>query len=174
MGDRIVVMHEGRVQQIDKPLDLYAYPANRFVAGFIGSPAMNFIAGQVTDSGGVQFTASGDAFSVPLAGAQAELLRGQVGRPVVMGVRPEDIRVASGAEAALVAPTVTLRLDAVEPMGNEVFLHTRTPGHEITARLEPQPLPEPGQQIGLTLNLEKLHFFDAETGHVIAGPRRTS
>ena len=174
MGDRIVVLHEGRVQQIDKPLDLYAYPANRFVAGFIGSPAMNFIAGQVTDSGGIRFTASGDAFSVPLAGAQAELLRQQVGRPVVMGVRPEDIRVASGPKDALVAPTVTLRLDAVEPMGNEVFLHTRTPGHEITARLEPQPLPEPGQQIGLTLDLEKLHFFDAETGEVIAGPRRLS
>ena len=169
MGDRIVVLSEGRVQQIDRPLDLYAYPANRFVAGFIGSPSMNFIEGQVTETGGGLFTASGGAFTVPLAGAQAKLLRGRGGSDVVLGVRPEDIRVAASSAGGA---TVTLRLDAVEPMGNEVFLHTRTPAQEITARVEPQPLPQAGQPITLAFDPAKLHFFDATSGTVIAGPRR--
>ena len=172
MGDRIVVLSEGRVQQVDRPLDLYAYPANRFVAGFIGSPAMNFVEGRVSDEGGGRFIARGDAFTLPLSGVQAELVKGHGGREVVMGVRPEDIRVATSSAADAAGTTVTLRLDAVEPMGNEVFLYTRTPGHDITARLEPQALPEPGQPIGLIFDLAKLHFFDAETGVVIAGPRR--
>ena len=170
MGDRIVVLSEGKVQQIDRPLDLYAYPANRFVAGFIGSPSMNFIEGRVGDTGGGSFTANGGALSVPLSGAQATLMQGRADREVVLGVRPEDIRVAGRAESA--APTVTLRLDAVEPMGNEIFLHTRTPEHEITARVAPQALPEPGQPIALAFDPAKLHFFDAKSGEVIAGPRR--
>lgn len=91
-----------------------------------------------------------------------------------MGVRPEDIYVAGGGRANATEAVVTLRLDAVEPMGNEVFLHTRNPEHELTARVEPQPLPEPGQPIGLAFDLEKLHFFDAGSGAVLAGPRRES
>ena len=172
MGDRIVVLNEGRVQQIDTPLDLYAYPANRFVAGFIGSPAMNFMEGRVTEDGGARFTARADAFTLPLTDAQWALVRTQAGRGIVMGVRPEDVYVSGGPKAGADRPTVTLRLDAVEPMGNEVFLHTRTPEHEITARVEPQPLPEVGQPITLAFDLAKLHFFDAGTGLVIAGPRR--
>ncbi len=172
MGDRIVVLNEGRVMQIDRPLDLYAYPANRFVAGFIGSPSMNFVEGTVTGSGEV-FVARGEAFSIPLAGPQAELLRNHGNRDVVLGVRPEDIDVAGNALAGTPGgPFVTLHLDAIEPMGNEVFLHARTSEQEVTARVVPQPLPEPGQEITVAFDSGKLHFFDARTGNVIAGPRQ--
>ena len=169
MGDRIVVLNAGRVQQIDRPLDLYAYPANRFVAGFIGSPSMNFIEGRVTDTGSV-FAAKGELFSVPLSTAQTESMRGRAGRDVVLGVRPEDIRVAA-AGATTDDPTVTVRLDAIEPMGNEVFIHARTGEQDITARVIPQPLPEPGQPVRLAFERSKLHFFDAESGAVIADNR---
>ena len=164
MGDRIVVLSEGRVQQIDTPLDLYAYPANRFVAGFIGSPSMNFIEGRVTEAG---FTGRGEAFTIPLTAAQSALVRNQAGREVVLGVRPEDIGVARGGGTG-----VSVRLEAVEPMGNEVFLYAKAGEHDLTARVEPQPLPEAGQEIALKLDLGKLHFFDAESGAVISGPRR--
>src|SRR5687768_12410179 len=141
MGDRIVVLNEGRVQQIDTPLELYGHPVNRFVAGFIGSPAMNFIEGRITTDSGLRFSATDDALSVPLATTRTAALGGYAGRSVVLGVRPEDIYFASGLRPASAIPVATLALDAVEPMGNEVFFQARSAAHELTARVAPQPLP---------------------------------
>jgi multiple sugar transport system ATP-binding protein len=152
LGDRIVVMHAGRVQQIDTPLALYARPRNTFVAGFIGSPSMNFVSGEIVE-GGAQFRARDGAFTVELRGRRAE---GSGQRDVILGIRPEDVRVAQPADAG----SVRLRLDLVEPMGNEIFLHASAGEHELTARVPPQPLPEPGAQIALALDDRRLHFFD--------------
>ncbi|HYG67242.1 MAG TPA: sn-glycerol-3-phosphate ABC transporter ATP-binding protein UgpC, partial [Anaeromyxobacteraceae bacterium] len=166
MGDRIVVLKDGVIQQIDTPLSLYDHPANQFVAGFIGSPAMNFIPGEL-DAAGTTFHAKGNAFTLPLLPAQAARLRTHAGRPVTVGVRPEDLYVAGGPAAPAGAERTTWQLDVLEPMGNEVFVYASRgfngSGHRAVARVAPQALPEPGRPIDLAFDLTKLHFFDAET-----------
>jgi multiple sugar transport system ATP-binding protein len=161
LGDRIVVMHGGRVQQIDTPLALYERPRNTFVAGFIGSPAMNFVGGEIVGDGVPRFRARRGTFEVPIAGGRASALEaphaGASGREVILGVRPEDIRVAGANDAH----AVRMRLDLVEPMGNEILLHASAGEHELTARVAPQPLPTPGQEVALALDAARLHFFDA-------------
>jgi multiple sugar transport system ATP-binding protein len=157
LGDRIVVMHAGRVQQIDTPLALYERPRNTFVAGFIGSPSMNFVAGEIVHDGSTRFRARGGTFSVELRGRRAG---GGGQREVILGIRPEDIRVARAGENDAV---VRLRLDLVEPMGNEVFVHASAGEHELTARVSPQALPEPGAEVALALDTDRLHLFDSTT-----------
>jgi len=168
LGDRIVVMSAGRVQQIAAPLDLYAHPRNRFVASFIGSPAMNFLDGTIVrdGGGGVRFRAAGDGMDLPLTDAPARRLAGYAGKRVVAGVRPEDVAVA-GRERA--GATATLRLNGVEPLGNEVLLHARGGTHDVTARVAPQPLPAPGAPVELVFDVAKMHFFDPETEAAIGG-----
>ena len=155
LGDRIVVLDKGQVQQIAPPMTLYEKPRNTFVAGFIGSPAMNFVSGEIAQ-GGTQFRARGGTFSVELGRTAGGGQRVAGGQEVILGVRPENVRVAKPGDAA----SVRLRLDLVEPMGNEVFLHASAGEHEFTARVAPQPLPEPGADVALALDAERLHFFD--------------
>ena len=164
MGDRIVVLDAGRVQQIGAPLDLYERPANRFVAGFIGSPAMNFVPGRIARDDGLRFVADRGVLALRLTEPDAALLAGLEGRPVTLGVRPEDIRPVDAGAARTAAGDATVRLDTVEPMGNETFLGLSGPGLELTARVGPQPLPAPGRPIAIALDTSRLHFFDAETG----------
>jgi multiple sugar transport system ATP-binding protein len=161
MGDRIVVLNAGRVQQIDTPLGLYRHPVNRFVAGFIGSPAMNFITGTLARSGGLRFVAEDGGIAFPLPDAFAPRLASHDGKRVIAGIRPEDIDVAGDGQPG--RATVRVRLDAVEPMGNETFLHARAGAQELTARVAPVQLPEPGKEVDLSLDLAKLHLFDGES-----------
>jgi multiple sugar transport system ATP-binding protein len=162
MGDRIVVLDAGEVQQIAAPLTLYDHPVNRFVAGFIGSPAMNFLRGRVDHAGaGLAFAADGGAFSLPLAAPPA-VLASHLGRPVTLGVRPEHLRLPRADEAA--ADATRWQLDVVEPMGNEVVLYAHAGPHEVVARVAPQPLPAPGEPLALAFDQDALHFFDDETG----------
>ena len=161
LGERIVVMNAGRVQQVDTPLALYDRPANRFVAGFIGSPAMNFIPGTVEAAGserGTMFAAGDGSFRVPLAGNR---LAG--GRAAVMGVRPEDIVVLpNGATDG--SSATPARIDLVEPLGNETLVHTTVGSHTITARSTARELPDVGSTVSLRFDPEKLHWFDQESG----------
>src|SRR5688500_3813379 len=139
MGDRIVVLEAGRVKQVDTPLALYARPANRFVAGFIGSPAMSFLDGAVELGPAPRFVADGGAPVVPLAPAIARSVgAGIAGRRVTLGVRPEHVTLARGGSAE----ATPWRLDLVEPMGNEAVLYASLGRHEITARVAPAGLPE--------------------------------
>ena len=154
LGERIVVMHEGRVQQIDEPLALYHNPANRFVAGFIGSPSMNFLAGRLLENGETHFRTEDGAIDVPVG------RRALGGRNVVLGVRPEDLRVELGDGASGIACT----LDLVEPMGNEVFAYVRAGDHEMVARVPPLPMPQVPATVHIRVDADRLHFFDPETG----------
>ncbi len=168
MGDRIVVLKDGEVQQIDTPLALYGHPVNRFVAGFIGSPAMNFVEGRLASDGGtLAFVADGDALRLPLPAGYAARLAGYAGRAVTLGVRPEDVSVAGADSAASSRWTI----DVLEPMGNEVVVYAHAgsgaSAHNVVARVAPQVLPEPGAPLDLALNTSKLHFFDAETEHAL-------
>jgi len=169
MGSRIVVLKEGHVQQIDTPLRLYDHPANRFVAGFIGSPAMNFIEGTIVRNGSLLFRAADGAIAVPLTEKQSQYLGDHVGKGVTLGIRPEHIYPAvdgSDSDSAVVEDTFTL--DVVEPMGNEIILYASKQGSSVVARIKPQSLPEPGGPINLRFEVSKMHFFDATTEESLA------
>jgi multiple sugar transport system ATP-binding protein len=166
LGDRIVVMNAGRVQQVDTPLALYDRPANRFVAGFIGSPAMNFIPGTAEQTSGSRqatFVAADNLLRVPMVDSTENL----VGRGVVMGVRPEDIEVSAGAastDGARESLTLPARVDLVEPLGNETFIHTTVGSHVITARAQGRELPKVESTVRLSVDPARLHWFDLESG----------
>jgi len=166
MADRIFIMNKGVLQQSGAPMEVYARPANRFVAGFIGSPAMNFIAARTVEDDGSLFVDAGD-FRVRLPEAFRSRLQPYAGRHVVFGVRPEDI-VAHDPAAKADGSTVTTRADVVEPLGAEIFAHLTCGAHSIVARME---VPERPLQVGETLEVDlrmaKTHVFDAETSATI-------
>jgi multiple sugar transport system ATP-binding protein len=143
LGNRIVVLDAGKIQQIDTPLNLYREPANRFVAGFIGSPPMNFFEGRIEDG---RFVA--DELTIPLARAPRQ-------GPITLGIRPEHVSIGPGAR---------FMLDLVEPIGNEVFVYASAGQNHVVARVAPQELPRVGEPISLAFDASHLHFFDAATG----------
>ena len=161
MGDRIVVLHDGFVQQVAPPLELYDRPANTFVAGFIGSPAMNFVHGHA-EAG----TFTSDSGAVRISGVDA----GASG-PLTLGVRPEDLYTpAASPPDKRLSGALSATVEVVEPMGNEIFAYVRTSGGtRLVARLEPQTLADPGGAIDLRVDLDKVHTFDRETGQSLWG-----
>ena len=163
LGDRVVVMKDGLVQQVGDPLGIYSKPRNKFVAGFIGSPAMNFLDCTVAGNGDLAIESPGLRISVPAA--QKGALERYRGKPITLGVRPEDIR-----EVTPDAPK-NYRVDAVveviEPLGNEILLDVRVGGHPLVARVPPTSRMRLHEQIAFTLNSERLHFFDTQTEQAI-------
>jgi multiple sugar transport system ATP-binding protein len=159
MGDRIVVLKDGVIQQIAPPLELYDRPANRFVAGFIGSPAMNFLEGQLTGEDGRLVFDGGEGLRVEVPRERAG--SASPGDRVTLGVRPEDLRPA--AEGTGDSSVIALELELLEPMGNEVFVYARHEAHQLVARVPPQALPQPGEQIRLAVEPSRVHLFDGET-----------
>src|SRR5437899_6190301 len=123
LGDRIVVMSKGHVMQIDTPINLYEKPKNRFVAGFIGNPAMNFVSGTVEGGGPSRFVAEGGDWEINLPSRFAAPLTAARGEAVTLGIRPEDVSVVAGPRVA--PATATARLDLVESLGNETFIYAK-------------------------------------------------
>ena len=172
MGDRIVVLKDGFIQQIAPPLELYNNPVNTFVAGFVGSPAMNFVNGAVAmAAGGRVFEADpagGTRFQIPIPADHPAV--GHTG-PATLGIRPEDLYVGGHAPASRrVSDPVEAVLEVAEPMGNEVILYVGFGAERVVARVEPQPVPEMGTTVALAFDLDKLHLFDRETGVSLAVP----
>ncbi|HEX9107685.1 MAG TPA: sn-glycerol-3-phosphate ABC transporter ATP-binding protein UgpC [Longimicrobiales bacterium] len=166
MGDRIVVMNAGRIQQIGTPMELYDHPTNLFVAGFIGSPAMNFVRGTVGRAGDAVLFRSGDEgfldFNVPVGAAAP--LESSAGKEVVLGVRPEAIALCDeGAAGVAGSVAARARLELVEPLGNETLLTLSAGGQALVARIPPRPLPPTGSTVDLRLDAARMHFFDGET-----------
>ena len=159
LGQRIVVFDQGRIQQIDTPMTLYSKPCNLFVAGFLGSPAMNFLRGTLRRDGGLSLDCG--AFAVPLVESGA--LAAHVDRQIVVGIRPEDLRPVASADAH----ALEARLEVLEPVGNEVFLNLDCHGTPLVARTPPVALPEPGHVLRFAYALSALHFFNAQTGQRI-------
>lgn len=164
MGNRIVVMKDGHIQQIDAPLNLYNYPANQFVAGFIGSPSMNLFTGHIKDEKDPIFYADDDTFRIVLKDAIKTPFSAFAGRPIVLGCRPENLHIPGVISSEIDTQEIEVTIDVKEPMGNEIFIYGHTGRHALVARVPPQALSEPGTSIRLTIELDKLHFFDAETG----------
>jgi multiple sugar transport system ATP-binding protein len=167
LGQRIVVFDRGRIQQIDTPLGLYQRPANRFVAGFLGSPAMNFLPGRM-DRDGANLDVGAQVLRLDGAAGVLTPTRGGEGRDVVLGVRPEHVFLADDT-AALVGPSLSATLEAVEPTGPELHLILRCGAHELIARVAPRPLAALGTPLQLRLAADHLHFFSAEPGGLRIG-----
>ncbi|GMQ81900.1 MAG: sn-glycerol-3-phosphate ABC transporter ATP-binding protein UgpC [Rhodothermia bacterium] len=168
MGDRIVVMRDGFVEQIDAPINIYNYPANRFVAGFIGSPAMNFIEGHIVQSDGLRFREIDGDLDLPLNGVNAASLADYENRSITLGVRPEDIYDVENVYTRGAVGEVDLTVDLVETMGSEILVHARTTSSPIVARLAPDARPKRESRFRFAVDLEKLHFFDTNTGSTIS------
>ena len=166
LGDRVVVMKDGWIQQVGEPLELYAKPANKFVAGFIGSPAMNFADVTINDTGGV-VTAESQGLRLQVPPAKAAALRAYKGQNVAFGVRPEDVHIATGSDPA--GLTFDAVVEVVEPLGSEILLDVRagTSATTIVARVEPTVRAKVKDPIKLAVNPERLHFFDSKTEHAI-------
>jgi multiple sugar transport system ATP-binding protein len=162
MGDRIVVMHQGRIQQAAPPLDVYRRPANMFVGGFIGTPPMNFLRGRIVrlPSGGCQFSHGSGLLRVPESDAHA--LEAYAERGMVVGFRPEALgSPVCAAGGSVVCGTV----DVVEPMGSETFVQVVAGcGTRIVARVGADRVFTPGAAVSLPLDLEHALYFDGETG----------
>jgi multiple sugar transport system ATP-binding protein len=165
MGDRICVMKDGVIMQVATPLELYNRPANLFVAGFIGSPPMNFVSGtvQAAPGGGLAFATADGAVAVPLAGELARRAGPLAGRAVVFGLRPEHLAVAENAAAGGLVADV----DLVEPMGAETLVHLRAGAAALVARVKPTDRLARGQRLPVTLDLAHAHLFDPATEQVL-------
>jgi len=159
MADQIVVMHDGIVEQRGKPLDLYDRPANLFVAGFIGSPAMNFLPGTVRRSNGAATVELADGVRMPIPRGAA----GVDGQKVVYGVRPEHLTLVEGN--GLPAKVVV-----VEPTGADTQVFARFGTTDMTAIFRERHGFKPGETISLAPDEARAHLFDADTGRTLAGP----
>lgn len=151
MADKIVVMKDGKVEQVGAPLDLYDNPGNVFVAGFIGSPAMNFINGRIESKGGRQIFVSDTGSVLPAGEARA-----QSGQPVIYGIRPEHIDIAPGGLTAIVS--------VLEPTGSETQIFAKLGEDAIDAVVKDRLTVRPGEEVRLKIDPRRVHIFDRQSG----------
>ena len=156
LGDRIAVMHLGRVQQVGRPLELYDRPVNQFVAGFIGSPEMNFLPGALDPSGGAIVL---DAGRIVLKASRAHAAGAVAGKRIVCGVRPDHFALVSSTEAG----TIPLTVDRVEQMGAQTLLISKLEGEAVTVLAARNDQVKAGYAVRVTVAPENVHIFDAET-----------
>ena len=174
MGTRIVVMKSGLVQQVDTPQNLYMRPCNLFVAGFIGSPQMNFIESVLLKEGNDYFVEFGSEDTKTRAGVKFKIklpasknkdncLEAYVGKEVIMGIRPEDVHNEEELIAAYPDGVVEANVEVTELMGAETYLYMDCEGQSINARVAPTNTAKPADHITITIEPEKIHLFDKDT-----------
>ena len=159
MADKIVVMKLGVIQQIGGPMDLYNEPDNKFVAGFIGSPPMNFVNMKVVETEGKTFVDEG-TFRLECTPAQAAFLKPYVGKDVTFGIRPEDVEFS---HTPVDGKTINGSINVVEPLGSETQVHVAITKANVVGKIDPTHTPKVGEKVSLVVNMEKARFFDAET-----------
>jgi multiple sugar transport system ATP-binding protein len=162
MGDRIVVMKDGLIQQIADPIALYDRPANRFVAGFIGSPPMNFIKGVIISREG-KFYFNEGTFHAKLVDPMVPKVMPYLNKEIVFGIRPEDIYDKLFVSYAPSENTIKANCEVIEPMGSEVYLHLNTGKNPFIAKVGGHNRPTINQDMDLVLDMSKVHFFDKDT-----------
>jgi len=163
MGDRICVMKDGVIQQIDTPLNIYDKPANTFVAGFIGTPPMNIFKGTLVSENGALVFKAGSSISVALPADWKNAVESYVGKEILFGIRPEDIG-SERAESDPAAPAISAKVEVREPMGAETYLHLDTGvDTPCVARVEAHIGAKVGETITLKLAMAGAHVFDPAT-----------
>ena len=168
MGDRIAVMQGGELQQCAPPMEIYQHPVNMFVAGFIGTPSMNFLKATLKKEGG-QYVIDGGSFQVGAPPAQQEKLEAYVGKPVIFGVRPSDIfdKNLKNPFEATAANTLRTQIDVSEPMGDIITLYLTAGVHNLVATIDSETSAKDGEALDVVLDLAKTHLFDPQTEQAI-------
>jgi multiple sugar transport system ATP-binding protein len=172
LGDRVVVMNEGRIQQVAAPLEIYDYPVNRFVAGFLGTPAMNFVPGRLVGrDGGVCFQVraaqAGEAVRIRLLADTAARVQAYAGQDkrVTLGVRPEDIGYTGAGKFAGTENVLPATVRVVEPLGDEQIVHLNGPGNtSLICKLDAHVKVDVDQRMDAHLDVARIHLFDDQTG----------
>ncbi len=169
MADRIAVLKDGVLQQVDSPTQLYDYPGNVFVAGFIGSPSMNFFSGSITGTTDEMYVDSG-SIRLRLPAKQAQQLgSSSVGREVIFGIRPEDVHHPQYKPAGVNEQLVEATVDVTEMMGNETFVYLMsTDEQSFIARVDPRARVHNGDKLQMAFNADKIHIFDRSSEKTIA------
>ena len=166
-NDSIFIMQNGALQQSGVPLDVYKQPANRFVAGFIGSPAMNFMEATLAAEQGAYFVRA-EHFNVRLPEAFHDAVAAYAGQPVIFGVRPEDMEEFVDEAGAGGDDCLAARVEVVETLGAETFIHLTCGNQALVARVAVPDHPlTVGQMMQVRLKMEKIHLFDHETSRTI-------
>ncbi|HYI23749.1 MAG TPA: sn-glycerol-3-phosphate ABC transporter ATP-binding protein UgpC [Candidatus Limnocylindrales bacterium] len=163
MGDRIAVMNFGVLQQVGPPQELYEHPINKFVAGFIGSPAMNFVNVEAKADGGSTVLTDGN-LTLPLPERLRSVIDGD-NKELTLGIRPEHFELAGNGSAPQGTATIRATTDVVEFLGNEELLHVRVGEHDLVAIVDASHRVKPGDVLELYVPLDKVHLFNAEEGH---------
>jgi multiple sugar transport system ATP-binding protein len=166
MGSRICVLKDGLMMQIDTPQNLYDKPDNVFVAGFIGSPAMNFFDATLVAQDGDLYV-DGGTFRLKLTPEKAKAARPYAGKQVVAGVRPEDIYDRAFVAPGIRAEPITAKVDVTELMGNEIFVYLLIGEKQFIARVDPRTGARVGKDLDVAFNMDNIHLFDRETSQAI-------
>ncbi len=167
MGTRIAVMRDGILQQLDTPQNLYDRPTNVFVAGFIGSPAMNFFPAKLAGSADEVFVEM-DSMRLGVPDEQGKRLKDHLGEDVIFGIRPEDLRDKAFVRSMEGKAPVSARVDVTELMGSEVFVYLSKDERNFIARVDPRTAARPGGEIELAFDMTNMHLFDAQTEKSLA------
>lgn len=166
MATRIAVINKGVLQQLDTPQHLYDHPNNLFVAGFIGSPAMNFFPGKLRKDGNKLVVDAGD-FVVPIPAKKSKPYEGHAGKDVIFGIRPENIHDAEFVPSNIDSEKVAVKVDVTELMGNEIFLYLVSGKNTFVARVDPRSKLRVGEQAEVAFDMDNFHIFDAATEEAI-------
>src|SRR5689334_16811936 len=166
MATRIAVINKGVLQQLDTPQNLYDHPNNLFVAGFIGSPAMNFFPGKLRKDGGKIVVDTGD-FTVAIPAKKAKPYESYVGKDVIFGIRPENIHDAEFVPSNIDSEKVNVKVDVTELMGNEIFLYLVSGKNTFVARVDPRSKLRVGEQAAVAFDMDNFHIFDAATEEAV-------
>jgi multiple sugar transport system ATP-binding protein len=167
LADRVVVMNGGKIDQIGTPNELYHEPKTRFVAGFIGSPAMNFIPAKLETNGSGLKVRLSDTLSMPVPEGRSARYKGMAGKDVLFGLRPEHITETRGHNGGSMGQDFPVTLDVVEPMGMETMVFFRIGGTEVCGRVEPTAAKGSGETMQLRANLDHMHLIDPATNLVM-------
>lgn len=161
MGTKIVIMKDGEIHQVGAPMEVYDYPVNMFVAGFIGSPATNFVEASIDSDDSGLFVDAG-SFQLPIRPEKEKHLQRLKNKEVILGIRPENIQDKAFAERDITSASVMATVDVIEPLGAEVLLNISSGEHTLMARVDPRTKARLHQEIELAINLDKISIFEKE------------
>ncbi len=164
LAHRVVVMNQGRIEQVGPPQELYHAPASKFVAGFIGSPAMNFLPCRIGGDAQQLTVVLADGTTLPIPASFTARYAAHLGRSLELGLRPEHLTEPRGRTDY---SELKAQVEVVEPMGMEALLYVRIAGLEATARIDPADLPQPGDTNDLAAHMQHMHLLDPENGCVL-------
>jgi multiple sugar transport system ATP-binding protein len=164
MGTKIVVMKDGEMLQVGSPLEIYNYPINKFVAGFIGSPAMNFINVSLAEKESILFAVA-DGIELPIPSSKKTYLQNFINSEIILGIRPEHLEAKSFADVSAYNECFTATVDVIETLGSEVQLNVTAGDHALIARVDARTDTGRNESVELAIKMEDIHFFEKDPPH---------